>query len=225
MVFMAFLFLGSFSIFDLGLTTDRALALDACLSFMFFAQHSVMIRREFRDKLSGLIPELYYPAFYSILSGTALFMVFFFWQKIPDAVMTVQGTPRILIRILFFLSIAGFAWANTSLTAFDPFGVKAINRHLRQKEIRSMPLAVKGAYLWMRHPLYFFSLVMIWACPDLTRDRLMFNILWSLWIILATRLEERDLVAEFGNQYREYQSKVPMIIPYKIPPRMPVQKN
>jgi protein-S-isoprenylcysteine O-methyltransferase Ste14 len=72
----------------------------------------------------------------------------------------------------------------------------------------------------VRHPLYFFSLIMIWSCPEITMDRLLFNVLWTVWIVMATLFEEKDLVSEFGDQYRQYQAKVPMIIPYKIPDRM-----
>ena len=67
---------------------------------------------------------------------------------------------------------------------------------------------------WPRHPLYFSVLLLIWFCPDLTADRLLANILWSAWIWMATRWEERDLTGDFGDAYREYQKRVPMLIPY-----------
>ncbi len=76
---------------------------------------------------------------------------------------------------------------------------------------------MKGPYLWVRHPLYFFSLVMIWANPHFSYDRLLFNIMWTVWIIIGTMLEERDLVADFGDGYRDYQKRVPMLMPYKWP--------
>lgn len=219
MLFLAFLYLGSFTIVDLGLEPIWALALDACLSILFFAQHSVMIRRGIHEKLSRFVPDVYYSAFYAIASGTALLAVMLFWQKTSVVVAAANGIYRIILRALFFLPIAGFAWGNSSLSAFDPFGVNKIRRHIHNKETRPMPLAIRGAYLWLRHPLYFFSLVMIWSCPDLTTDRLLFNIMWSAWICIATMLEERDLVLDFGDQYREYQAKVPMIIPYRLPGR------
>ena len=53
----------------------------------------------------------------------------------------------------------------------------------------------------------------------MTPDRLLFNILWSVWVVTATMLEERDLVAAFGDAYRKYQEEVPMIIPWKVPRR------
>lgn len=78
-----------------------------------------------------------------------------------------------------------------------------------------MPLTIKGAYQWMRHPLYFFALIMIWASPHLTADRLLLNLLWTVWIFLGAHLEEKDLINSFGDQYRKYQDRVPMILPLK----------
>jgi protein-S-isoprenylcysteine O-methyltransferase Ste14 len=49
----------------------------------------------------------------------------------------------------------------------------------------------------------------------MTLDRFLFNILWTVWIIIGTVLEEKDLVSDFGDEYRLYQRKVPMLIPWK----------
>ena len=63
---------------------------------------------------------------------------------------------------------------------------------------------------------YFFCLIMIWFCPNLTLDRLLYNVLFTIWIYIGSLLEERDLVSLFGKEYREYQDKVPMLIPYSF---------
>jgi protein-S-isoprenylcysteine O-methyltransferase Ste14 len=216
-LFTVFLFMGSFSLFDLGLNQSKTLLMNAFLSLLFFAQHSVMIRRGIQEKLLKLMPDAYYSAVYSIVSGITLIAIILLWQKTPGLIASADGLYSWMLRALFFLCIAGFYWGTTSLVSFDPFGVKKIERHLRHKETKPMPMTVQGAYRWVRHPLYFFSLVMIWANPNLTTDRLLFNILWSIWIVIATMFEERDLIHDFGKQYREYQAKVPMIIPYKFP--------
>lgn len=57
---------------------------------------------------------------------------------------------------------------------------------------------------------------MIWSYPDLTLDRLLLNVSFTVWVIAATRLEERKLVATFGEEYRNYQRKVPMLIPWPL---------
>jgi protein-S-isoprenylcysteine O-methyltransferase Ste14 len=84
---------------------------------------------------------------------------------------------------------------------------------LRGRNPTSMPITVAGPYRWVRHPLYLCMTLMIWSCPDLTRDRLLFNLLWTVWIVIGSYLEEIDLIAEFGDAYREYQKKVPMFVP------------
>ena len=57
-------------------------------------------------------------------------------------------------------------------------------------------------------------ILLIWSCPDLTRDRLLFNLLWTVWIVIASYFEEHDLIVEFGDAYREYQKRVPMLVPF-----------
>jgi protein-S-isoprenylcysteine O-methyltransferase Ste14 len=45
-------------------------------------------------------------------------------------------------------------------------------------------------------------------------DRLLFNLLWTIWIVIGSYFEEKDLIAEFGDAYREYQKRVPMLVPF-----------
>ena len=221
MLFYLFLFLGSFTILDLGLNTGQSLLLDAGLSLLFFLQHSIMVRQPVRKRLSRIIPDTFYNAFYACTSGMALLVVMLFWQKTPAPLFTAEGASSWLLRMLFFLCMAGFSWGTRSLGSFDPLGVKAISRHMRGKISVQMPLKVQGAYQWVRHPLYFFSLIMFWSCPVLTADRMLFNLMWTTWIIAGTVLEERDLVSEFGRQDQEYQKQVPMLIPYKLSGKAP----
>jgi len=97
------------------------------------------------------------------------------------------------------------------------FGINPILHSLRgTTPPPPLPFTVNGPYRWVRHPLYFFCLIMIWFCPNLTLDRLLYNVLFTIWIYIGSLLEERDLVSLFGTEYREYQDKVPMLIPYSF---------
>ncbi len=219
-LFTLFLFIGPFTVIDLGMGKSRALVADAFLCLFFFAQHSIMIRKGVRARLSNLILDDYYSAFYALSSGTVLFITMLMWQKIPGTIAEADGVLHWTLRALFFLSFAGFYWGSRSLRSFDALGIKKIRRLIENRETKIMPLTVRGPYRWVRHPLYLFSLIMIWSSPALTLDRLLFNTLWTGWIVFATLLEERDLVTDFGDRYREYQARVPMIIPYRIPVRI-----
>jgi methanethiol S-methyltransferase len=215
-LFMIFLYVGSFCFLEFGLNNTRLLIVDASLCLAFFIQHSAMLRKGFRRYLSQLIPPFYYSAAYAIASGIVLLIVLLFWQKSPFMVFSASGAFWWIFRFIFLFSIAGFFWASRSLGGFDPFGAKTIFYHISDKQPKTFPLTIRGPYKYIRHPFYFFSILMIWSCPYISADRLMFNLLWTGWIIIGTYLEERDLVGEFGEEYQSYQATVPVLIPYKI---------
>ena len=215
-LFGGFLFAGPLPIIKLTTSDKTALMINGGLSLLFFMQHSLMIRQSFKKKTIRLIPEAYFSAVYAIASGIALTLVILCWQKTVYSFGDAPGIFNLTLRLLFLAAALGFYWGSRALGFFDPFGRRAITNHLQSAKSKPMPFTVKGPYRWVRHPLYFFTLIMIWTYPHLTADRLLFNVLWTIWLVVGSLLEERDLVKEFGQQYRDYQSTVPMLIPVKI---------
>jgi hypothetical protein len=221
LLLLAFLFAGPLHLVDLGLGDRATLAFDAVLSLVFFLQHSSMTRGGFRIRLSRLVRAEYHAAVYSAASGVVLLVVLVLWQETTATFGSVRGGAWWALRGLFLLSVIGFAWGTRALGPFDSFGLRAIRRLRSGKPLAEPRFAVRGPYRWVRHPLYFFALVLFWAAPDLTADRLLFNVLWTLWVWVGTILEERDLVATFGEPYREYRRRVPMLVPYRLLPLRP----
>lgn len=213
--FAILLYAGHLDLLNLHLDETHALLLNAGLSLAFFIQHSGMVRKSFCQFLSSFLPEAYNGAFYSIASGISLFLVVLFWQG-TSSLFEAEGIIRIFMRIFFILPVAGFVWGVNALGFFDPFGIRGVWTYPSGRKSRPVAFTAKGPYQWVRHPLYLFMLMMIWSCPNLTKDRLLFNILWSGWIFVGTILEERDLVKQFGDGYREYQQKVSMLFPLKF---------
>ncbi|MFZ5571277.1 MAG: methyltransferase family protein [Thermodesulfobacteriota bacterium] len=218
LLFVVFLYAGLPSQIDLGLDEPANLYVNTLLCLLFFFQHSLMVRSSFRNWLSGFIPRDHLSAVFSIFSGLFLLILMLFWQKSTSFQVELDGAAYWFMRVLFWLSIIGFYITSRFLRPFDPFGIREIAIHLQGKTPRESFFTVRGSYRWVRHPLYLFCLLMIWAQVSVTTDRLVFNSLWTLWIITGTFLEERDLVASFGDAYRNYQRSVPMLIPYKWRP-------
>jgi len=218
LLFGVFLLFGSLHIVNLGGSAATVLGVDTGLSLVFFVQHSVMVRKRFRKQLARFLPAHYNPAFYAIVSGATLFFVVICWQESAHILVALHGPVRWLFRVVFLLGVAGMAWGVRSLLGFDAFGIRHIRYYLRGRTPRPQPFTVRGPYRWVRHPLYLFTLMMIWSCPDLTLDRLMFNLLWTAWIVAGTILEERDLLEDLGDDYRAYQRQVPMLIPWRLRP-------
>ncbi len=213
---IALLAVGLGGVVDLHLSTGGALALDAVLSLAFFVQHSVMVRRPVKAAMARYLPERYVGAIYAITSGVVLGGVVLLWQR-TETWAAANGAFRWVGIALSLLAAAGFVWGFASLRHHDMLGIRAIRAHRAGLPRPSASLQVRGPYRWVRHPLYLFVLVLFWASPEVSADRLLFNLLWTVWVVLATFLEERDLTAELGDSYLAYRRRVPMLLPWRKP--------
>lgn len=81
-------------------------------------------------------------------------------------------------------------------------------------EARPPRLVVHGLYRRVRHPLYSFLLVFLWLTPVMTTSLLALDLGLSAYLVVGSAFEERRLVAEFGEAYREYQRRVPRLVPF-----------
>lgn len=216
LLFGLFLFGYSFSVVEMGFSRTGALAWNSLLCLLFFVQHSTMIRKPFRHRLTDIVPPHFQGALYTVASGAVLIGLVSFWQNSEQVLVSLQSVSRWVAHGIFFASLIGMMWSMRALHSFDVFGNQQILAHILASHARDMPLTIRGPYRWVRHPLYFFTLVLIWCCPDVTVDRLLFNVLFTAWIVFGTFLEERDLVSEFHETYHNYQRQVPMLIPWKL---------
>lgn len=211
-----FLFAGPPASIDLRFEEGGQLAFDAALCLVFFLQHSLMVRESYRRWLGRRVAADYHAALYSIASGAVLLTLVGLWQESSIMLISIQGLPRLILRGIFFAGLLGFGWGASALGSLDTFGVQSAARRGRGRAVAGLPLSVRGPYRWVRHPLYLFALLLIWSFPDLSADRLLFNLSWTVWIVIGARLEERDLVVAFGEPYRAYQRDVPMLVPYRV---------
>ena len=213
LVFGGFLWNEDVGGFDLRLSPRSALLWDSSLCFLFFAQHSILIRRPVRNALKRTIPDHCYGLAYTYASAVVLLLLVVLWQHADRNLYTVYGAGKWVLRITLLLAFLGVVWGIGSLEKFDAFGVNTYLNHIRQRQSPVQHLAIKGPYGFVRHPFYACAIVALWVTPVLPIDRLLLNILFTGWILLGASLEERDLLAEFGEDYADYRKAVPMFVP------------
>ncbi|MFC1924724.1 methyltransferase family protein [Chloroflexota bacterium] len=218
-LFLVFLFTGSLEIVDLGLDEVALLTFDALVALLFFTHHSITIRKCFRARMARFVPPYYQMALFTVMASTFLALLVVLWQPSDDSVLEIGGIFRWIPRAFYFLAIGLTVWTTASLKVKDVLAASdPIIARLRGWNPDQKPFIVAGPYRRVRHPVYLAILLAIWSSPDLSVDRFLFNVLTTIWIIIGTKLEERDMVSDIGEPYRQYQHQVPMLIPYKLRP-------
>jgi protein-S-isoprenylcysteine O-methyltransferase Ste14 len=219
LAWLVFLVAGPTLGWNLGLGIAGRLIVDTVLCLLFFLQHSIMVRRRFRIWLTRHVRADFHGALYACASGVCLLFLAGLWQPVEPALWTPPAAIRWALILVVGAAGAGAWWGSRSLGEFDALGVKPVIQTLDGKQPAvNTPFIVNGPYRWVRHPLYLFSLIIIWTGPVFTVDRMLHNLLWTIWIVVGATLEERDLVDCFGSAYRAYQQRVPMLIPKSIQP-------
>ena len=191
-----------------------ALLIDAALLGVFAIQHSVMARPAFKRAFTRLVPESAERSTYVLMSSLALILVFRFWE--PMGVLIWDVANPIGSALLH----AGFAfgWLTVLVTTFlinhfDLFGLRQVWKFFRRQQYVALKFVTPGPYKMVRHPLYVGWLFAFWCTPHMTLAHLVFALLTTAYILIAIRLEERDLVTFHGKDYLEYRRKTPMLVP------------
>src|SRR5205814_7686732 len=99
------------------------------------------------------------------------------------------------------------------LNHFELFGLRQVWARLRGRELSAPQFRTPFLYKRTRHPLYLGFLLAFWAAPTMTAGHLLFAVATTGYILIGIYLEERDLIALFGDQYRRYRAQVSMLIP------------
>ena len=197
-----------------------ALVVDAALLLAFAVQHSVMARVRFKAWLTRWIPGAAERSTFVLASAFALIAMFAFWQPLGGLLWRVVD-PR-LAWLLIGVSACGWLLVLLStfmIDHFDLFGLRQVWNYLRGNERTTGTFRTPGAYRLIRHPLYAGFLIAFWATPAMTVAHTLFAVATTGYILVAIQLEERDLIANFGDTYRRYRTSVPMLLPFLRGPK------
>jgi protein-S-isoprenylcysteine O-methyltransferase Ste14 len=143
-----------------------------------------------------------------------LVLLYYYWTPMPAVVWDVQSPLWSITLTAFF--VAGFAVVLLStflIDHFELFGLAQVWRAFNGKPETPPVFRTPMLYKGVRHPLYLGFLIAFWATPTMTAGHLLFAAIWTGYIFVAISYEERDLVGLFGDKYRQYMARVPMIIP------------
>jgi protein-S-isoprenylcysteine O-methyltransferase Ste14 len=194
----------------------HALITDLILLSLFAIQHSVMARPGFKKWWTPIVGSAIERSIYVLLASLILFLLYWKWQPIEGVIWQIENTVAKTILYGLF----GIGWLIVLLSTFminhfELFGLKQVYENLKSIEPRPVAFKLSLFYSIVRHPIMLGFIIAFWSTPHMTLGHLIFSATTTVYILVAiTYLEERDLVKMHGVQYKEYQSKVPKIIPF-----------
>lgn len=195
--------------------------IDLVLLGVFAVQHSGMARRGFKRWLTRWLPEPMERSTYVLLTSLALILLFWQWRPLPGVVWDAgTGWAWWLLYAVSALSWLLVLGGTFVISHFDLFGLRQV--WLRARGVAYTPPAFveRLIYRIVRHPLMLGFIVAFWSIPRMTVGHLVFALATTGYILVSVPLlEERDLIAAHGEDYRRYQRRVPMLCPWPRPRR------
>ena len=191
-----------------------AIVTDLILMSIFAVQHSGMARKAFKRVLTGLVSPVLERSSYVLCSSLVLIALFAFWQPVNTIVWRIDNLA--LAFVVHLVSMFGWLLAVYStflISHFELFGLKQVAMNFIGGAASETSFATPGFYRHVRHPLYLGFIIAFWATPMMTIGNLLFAAVTTAYIFIGIALEERDLVATFGGQYRQYKTRVAMLLP------------
>jgi methanethiol S-methyltransferase len=201
---------------DSGTTAPllQSIIVDTMLIGLFAIQHSVMARQGFKRWWLRIVPSSIERSTYVLFASFALLILYWQWQPVLAPVWTVHNPiATAVLDGVFWLGWVVLVASTFLLSHFELFGLSQVFSRLFGKPLSNVEFRAPLLYRRVRHPIYLGVLLAVWATPTMTVGHLLFSVLITCYILIGIQLEERDLVQQFGDQYRRYREHAAMLVP------------
>lgn len=172
-------------------------------SFLASAAAKTYAEKQFPDAFS------YYRMAFNALAIGLLLPLAYWTYALPQQLWWEQPVSKALGLGLL---LAGMYFLYAAFRVFDT----AVFLGLKAESHAAEGLVTKGMYRYVRHPLYFATLLLFWGLflywPSW--KWLVINLLVLSYLIIGSRLEEQKLEKQFGKAYRQYKKEVKALIPF-----------
>lgn len=181
-----------------------ALAVNLVLFGIFAAHHSIFARGVTKRWIERVVPSPMERSFYVWVASLLLIAVWLLWRLVDGLLYDIDGFWK---WPLYALQLAGVHLTLRAAGFLDFLELAGI-RQLDPRPGGDPVFRTDGPFGLVRHPIYLGWILMTFAAPAMTMNRLIFAVITTAYLVVAIPWEERSLVSAFGDQYRRYQSIV-----------------
>ena len=200
--------------------TNMNYILIALIWAAYCVQHSFLISTGFTGYMKQRLKDkyAYYRLFYVIISTVLIIPVLYYSYRLQSEVIFSWQGPWLFLRYAL-ITIGLYVFLKSFFFDYDSLAFMGIRQIADRKNTaadKDMVIKKQGLLGMVRHPMYLATLILIWSNTTRISDVVVSSVL-TAYIYIGTLLEERKLVLEFGEVYKQYQREVPMLIPFLKP--------
>ena len=196
-----------------GAPSSYPLLVNIGLLVLFGLQHSIMARPGFKAKLVAILPASLERSTYVLATAIVTIALVQYWQPMAGSLWHVENEiGRQILNILFYTGWLITFLATYMLNHYHLFGLQQSFRS-NDPDAGSKEFKTPFFYKFVRHPIQTGVAIAMLAAPDMTAGRALLAAGMLLYIAIGLYFEERDLITEFGDTYRDYKKRVPALFP------------
>lgn len=204
---------------SLRLSPGWAMAWDAFLLLQFPLLHSFLLTRRGGSWLGRLAPreiarDMSTTLFTLVASGQLLLLCLA-WAPVGPVWWQAEGPLRLLLSVLYLATWAGLgkAMADAGLGVQTGFlGWSSVFKGQRPS-YGGMPES--GLFRHVRHPVYLAFATIVWCVPVWSPDQLVLACWFTSYCLLGPLMKEARYARRYGQQFRQYQQRVPYFLPLR----------
>jgi len=164
--------------------------------------------------------EIWFRFIYNLISIISLVPVMI-ELRIPTFLLwKTSGIVPGIFYIIQLVGVIGMAVTLLQIDVLSFVGIRQLFSHSESKPQEPEKLVIDGLYKIVRHPLYLFSMLVIWFVPTMSESWFVFSLFSTLYFYIGSYFEERKMLIQFGDAYRQYQHSIPRIIPFLKPRKL-----
>ena len=125
----------------------------------------------------------------------------------PELIWQFDGNAALLLTALFGLGVSILLTSTFLIDHFELFGIKQVWFTNNSQPMPAPEFKEPFLYRLVRHPMQLGVIITVFAVPVMTVGHMVFATAMTIYILIGLRFEERALLREFGDTYRDYQRR------------------
>lgn len=174
--------------------------------------HSIMASLGFKNLLQRTLGSgfmRFYRLFYNVFSTLSFVPILYLMVVLPNRSLYQVPAPWSYVM----LAGQGLSVLMLFVTLLQTDTLAFVGLRQLFTDDENGKLVTGGLYRFVRHPLYTFGLLILWLTPSMSTNSLVVYVSLTVYILVGAYFEEQKLLRIFGQEYADYKSATPMLIP------------